>query len=606
MSDKMLPFLIANALRSLAVLLIAIALTRAARRRSSAATRHAAWVAAFGATLLLPVSAMFGPTWTLPTPARSVGVTVGSAPAMSREVIVPSAVPVPRTRGIGRQIRSTAERTAETPRIALFFQLVWMFGALACLADLVAGRVRARLLVRRSRAVTDPRVCAMFEACRVLSGSPRGVGLRLAREPLIPFLDGLVRRVIVIPQSATTWSDVRLRAVLMHELAHARRWDAWSVLLIGVTRSLFWMNPLVWYGASEARREMEEACDDLVLRNGTPSPDYAQELLALAQACSAFPNAGLAVVRASALERRIVAVLDDRRARGVSRRGVAIAASLLLIAQLGVAAIGVSEARASSVSHSITPRTPTLSNGNSANSSSARGISIATAVATATESRHNEVPTPPTPDGVARVRLPTLSGVCGRGVPDEITFSRSTIADTDDCRHGMATIDIHRESGRITELHVIVGAATDDTIPVGEPSQIVSILALVRSLDAHTASNAIQAAALILEGASSDELARLARSDSLAPEARRMAVTWLGIVGGAKATGDLATLARDSGADVSVREQALIALDDQSVPVALEIAANDPDARARAMALHRASLRLDPRELAAGLRQAIR
>src|SRR3954464_4482799 len=64
---QLLPRLIDAAVRGAIVLLVALALTTLLRRRS-AATRHAIWVGAIAAQLLLLVLSVWGPRWRVATP----------------------------------------------------------------------------------------------------------------------------------------------------------------------------------------------------------------------------------------------------------------------------------------------------------------------------------------------------------------------------------------------------------------------------------------------------------------------------------------------------------------------------------------------------------
>jgi hypothetical protein len=194
------------------------------------------------------------------------------------------------------------------------------------------------------------------------------------------------------------------------------------------------------------------------------------------------------------------------------------------------------------------------------------------------------------------MRFPTRRGVCGLGVPNEISFYAGTLPG--ECRAGLARVVLTGGPGAVRDVDASVGGNGEgDAIDTDPAWATRYLLSLVPRLDAAAAARAVQAAAMAEGGASAAQLLALARDGSLAPETRRMAVTWAGIVAGAAGDDALAELARDEAAERSVREQALIALDMAGVPVALHIARTSGDARMRETALHRAALRLPATEL---------
>jgi hypothetical protein len=140
-----------------------------------------------------------------------------------------------------------------------------------------------------------------------------------------------------VPCEAGGWPDERRRFVLLHELAHVRRWDWLTQLVAHFACAVYWFNPLVWLAARQMQVERERACDDIVLTSGARASDYARELLALATALSHSRPSLLAVVpmaRRRELEDRLRGILDSRRNRAALTRtavclGAALAAAAL-------------------------------------------------------------------------------------------------------------------------------------------------------------------------------------------------------------------------------------------------------------------------------------
>jgi len=123
--------------------------------------------------------------------------------------------------------------------------------------------------------------------------------------------------------------------VLLHELAHIRRGDLATQLLVRTAVALFWWNPLAWFAWREFVKERERAADDLVLTAGEPAAAYAGHLLDIARSIGHVPtlvSAAAAMARRSQLEGRLISILDARANRQSPSPRAALAAALLAAA----------------------------------------------------------------------------------------------------------------------------------------------------------------------------------------------------------------------------------------------------------------------------------
>jgi beta-lactamase regulating signal transducer with metallopeptidase domain len=151
-------------------------------------------------------------------------------------------------------------------------------------------------------------------------------------ETSIPLTWGIRRPMIVLPVESLSWSEERLRAVLLHELAHVARRDYVVHMLVRIVEALYWPNPLTRLACSRIAEEREHACDDFVLRSGTGACEYAEHLVAVASSARREPKlaaVSLAMARRSTLATRVKGVLDggrDRRPSSVTLFSFAILA----------------------------------------------------------------------------------------------------------------------------------------------------------------------------------------------------------------------------------------------------------------------------------------
>src|SRR6202023_3388101 len=112
----------------------------------------------------------------------------------------------------------------------------------------------------------------------------------------VPAAIGFLKPIIVIPSWALReLSSAQLDAILIHELAHLRRWDDWTNLAQQILKALLFFHPAVWWIESQLALEREMACDDAVLSETGNPKDYAQCLVSMAE--KTFLRRGLALAQ---------------------------------------------------------------------------------------------------------------------------------------------------------------------------------------------------------------------------------------------------------------------------------------------------------------------
>jgi hypothetical protein len=170
---------------------------------------------------------------------------------------------------------------------------------------------------------------------------------------------GFMNPVVIVPQESEGWSQERLEAVLLHELAHVRRFDSVSQLIAALACAVYWFNPSVWLCARAMRAEAEIAADDTVLLMGIKPSVYARELVRIAAELGTrrqpYSTIGVPVMKKSKIESRVQAILDPSTRR---RRGITTVQVLTTAAIAGALLVPIGMLRASLVP--IEPHPPTL------------------------------------------------------------------------------------------------------------------------------------------------------------------------------------------------------------------------------------------------------
>jgi beta-lactamase regulating signal transducer with metallopeptidase domain len=377
---------LADAVAKTTLILLAAAVASIVLRSASAALRHLVWTLALSSALFLPIASFALPKWQLPL----VRITEGSAPVgIALATDLPAQTDLPRQTDLppkGGSYRIGAGDTSHgqvasafrrkdlasegapqpSARASIFENLswqqmlgaIWLLGAMVIIARILIGLAAVRWLSTRTQEITDSAWLPMAHAmARDMGVSARLRFLRSGRASM-PVATGIFRPAVIMPSDADTWSESRLRIVLLHELAHVKRRDCLTHVLGQAACAFHWFNPLAWLAVKRARTERERACDDLVLAWGTRGSDYADQLLEMARVLRGdrFPallgGASLAMAHRSQLEGRLIAILDPRVKRSGLTRGRALASVALCcaaVAPLGALQPWTSEQEAAPV-----------------------------------------------------------------------------------------------------------------------------------------------------------------------------------------------------------------------------------------------------------------
>ncbi len=200
---------------------------------------------------------------------------------------------------------------------AVYFLAVWAVASFVALGRLAAS-------VRRLREIR--RACVPLEVSTLdpvvrntlhkFAGF-RPVSICVSDNVQVPAVLGLISPAIVLPRWALREFDAdELNKILIHELAHVRRWDDWTNLAQKLLRAVFFFHPAVWWLERKLSLEREMACDDVVLAETTDSRAYAQCLVSVAE--KVFSRRGVAMAqmvigRVRETSRRVAHILNVER-----------------------------------------------------------------------------------------------------------------------------------------------------------------------------------------------------------------------------------------------------------------------------------------------------
>jgi beta-lactamase regulating signal transducer with metallopeptidase domain len=577
---------IADAVAKATVILLAAALTSVILRKASAALRHLVWTLALFGALVLPVVSLALPKWQLPL------LTITSAPSDSTVTADAAQSSAPRSThhapGLGHTGLETAAATSSSVTVsggawlpAMSWQTalfaIWLAGALAIFARIVVGLLAVRLVSRRTAQITDAAWLPMArDMAEEMGITPRLRFLRSGRASM-PVATGLFRPSVIMPADADTWSENRLRVVLLHELAHVKRRDCLTHVMAQAACALYWFNPLAWLAVKRARAERERACDDLVLACGTRGSEYADQLLEMARVLRGdrFPallgGASLAMAHRSQLEGRLVAILDPRVPRSGLTRGRTLAVATLAccaVAPLGALQPWTSTTAADAPLAQSSPVTPQTERADALTPPSTKPV--------------EPKPTP--------APIPRTAAVESRR---EGTVAAQDVAmpDPQPLSHPMVTAEAHAMPMVTVSPMVVANSVAEAMkhLDVEEPQEkgerssradprtVAALTAALKDTDKEVRETAMQALVQIKDPAVFDPLVQALKDSS--PDVREHAAFGLGQLRDKRAVQPLIATLKDENADV--REQVAFALGQLRDPSAVEgLAAAVRDANA--------------------------
>jgi beta-lactamase regulating signal transducer with metallopeptidase domain len=270
------------------LLVVVVAVACWALRRHSPALR-------FGLLLLLAAKLLVLPIWTvvIETPAwltaEPAAAPVAASPARIEAAPVSDAAAFEDVSPSGGGIRPNANVADANPRsIHQRERLTWQAWLLSIWLVVVAAEVvrtlwqfrRLRRLLAGAKPVTPHIALAVAECARALRlrAVPSTVQVDADGSPLAC---GLLNPTLVFPAAMLgSFDSPALRQIILHELAHIRRRDLWTIWIIHVMRTIYWFHPAAYWTACRAGLERELACDQLAMtHSGASAGAYARTLI---------------------------------------------------------------------------------------------------------------------------------------------------------------------------------------------------------------------------------------------------------------------------------------------------------------------------------------
>jgi beta-lactamase regulating signal transducer with metallopeptidase domain len=248
--------------------------------------------------------------------------------------------------------QSAAKHQPAAPPYFPWLVEIWFAGVVLLSLRSAGGILLVERLRRKENIPVTDDLRELCESLQQRMGLTRAIRYCESLHLGAPAVAGWLRPVVLLPVSVLSGlTEAQLEAVIAHELAHIRRYDAFvNLFQIGVETLLFY-HPAVWWLGKRVRAEREHCCDDeAVALCGSPVT-YAHALARLAETTAA-PQLAMAA-NGSPLVARVARLLGANT-KSESIRGANLSAGVLCLsaALLAGAALwgSVYQARAQSPS----------------------------------------------------------------------------------------------------------------------------------------------------------------------------------------------------------------------------------------------------------------
>ena len=250
-------------------------------------------------------------------PAADVALEVDASKARGgRRVTFASLVEVATDKALPDGPSSSQRSSALTrQRISGLLMVTWGVGVLIGMARLAHGVLLLHRVTRHASSCDATALRQLSDdICREI-GLVRAPAIVVGDDVRGPLTVGLWRPQVILPRVALQLPAMGLKQVLLHEIAHVARRDAWIGALQRLLLILMWPQPLIRVASAQLNRAREELCDNVVLRS-TTAESYANTLVSLAELCRMPRHVTLGLGLFSPkwkLEARVTGLFRDRR-----------------------------------------------------------------------------------------------------------------------------------------------------------------------------------------------------------------------------------------------------------------------------------------------------
>jgi beta-lactamase regulating signal transducer with metallopeptidase domain/uncharacterized protein involved in exopolysaccharide biosynthesis len=279
---------------------VGFALVRFALRKQSAQARYLAGCVCLTLALAAPLLTLF----LSPVPMHEQSVAYPelfhSGPAASAQEIVVA----PTASGENWLLWGIQSAAIFLSQLAPWMTIAWLAGVAFSSCKLLRGFWWVQTIRRKEADSVSADLLKRLDDLRRRLAISRPVRLLKSALVEVPTVVGWLRPVILLPAASLAGlTPGQLEAILVHELAHVRRFDYLVNIFQCLIETLMFYHPVVWWISRCVREEREHCCDDVVVKVCGNRVAYARALATLEGFRAEMPQLAFAATGGSLLNR---------------------------------------------------------------------------------------------------------------------------------------------------------------------------------------------------------------------------------------------------------------------------------------------------------------
>lgn len=174
-------------------------------------------------------------------------------------------------------------------KVSAFFQQnaylllgIWLIGVGILSLRFLGSNLVLRRLKKSGLQEVPLELLTRFEELMKQVGVRKQVKLHFSKLVDSPVVIGAFKPIVLLPIGLLSGlSMAQVECILIHELAHIRRWDYLVNMLQSIAEILFFYHPATWWVNRLIRQERENCCDEIVVALNGNKVQYAHALLNL-------------------------------------------------------------------------------------------------------------------------------------------------------------------------------------------------------------------------------------------------------------------------------------------------------------------------------------